>query len=103
MQRITHLDALAQRHGLSLIESLALHVVSVFATDEATAARFIAKILKGSTYADADCRLPILRCVREGWLRVSQHGMLVLTKEGILIEQKIANELESDDSIRDAG
>jgi hypothetical protein len=95
MQRITHLHTLAQRHGLSLVESLALQVVSVFATDPDTAARFIAKILEGSPYASANCEMAVQSCIKKSWIEVSQHGTLALTNEGLAIEQKLATELES--------
>jgi hypothetical protein len=99
MQRITHLHTLAQRHGLSLVESLALQVVSVFATDPETACRFIARILEGSPYANANCRLAVQSCIKKSWLEVSQHGMLALTDEGLAIEQRLAAELEPGGSI----
>jgi hypothetical protein len=99
MTRVAVIGTIAERFGLSPVEFFAIEVASVFATDQETAARYIAKILEGSPYAGADCQAAVKRCVDKCWLEVSSQGMLAPTREGTATMQQISSEL----SLIDAG
>jgi hypothetical protein len=93
MTRIDLIHAIAERHGLSIVEFFAIEMVTVFATDRSTTARFVAKIVEESPYADADCEAAVESCLQKSWLAVSPYGMLALTSQGYALRLRITGEL----------
>jgi hypothetical protein len=93
MTRIVHLQAIAARHGLSLVEFFALEVVGVFATDKQTAARFIRQLLTDSPHANDDCLTALQGCIDKGWIQVASNGLLAATNSGAAMILGISSDL----------
>jgi hypothetical protein len=93
MNRIDKVKAVAEKHGATLGEYLALHIATAFPMRDEEAANLMAKALAGSAHANIDCHAAIQNCFYKAWMERTPAGMLALTRSGRMVAHEIAGEL----------
>jgi hypothetical protein len=86
--RVEWIGVIAENHGVTLPEYVALDVASIVVARREVAADVIGKILRTAGGDDA-----IESCLSKKWLQILPNGLLKLTLDGATTKDKISREV----------
>jgi hypothetical protein len=90
--RLERIEAIAAKHGASLLEYAVLDLLANFAMSREEVAGYVSKILKGSPYENASCAPAIDNCLAKSWIQ-ERDSVVMLTPEGSVRQKAISTEV----------